>query len=393
MTTLGIICEYNPFHTGHAYHIEAARRACNADTVIGIMSGYFVQRGEPAILPPKIRAQAALLNGMDCVIALPTVYSCVAGNLFADGALQILSRIPSLRYLAMGVEDSGEILQTLSHIQLQNPPTYAKKLREGLDAGLSYAIATANATALAAQDFIAPAVCAEILHRPNNILAIEYLKAIELHALPIEPIFIVRRGNGYNDTATSGDYISATAARALLCEKRYEDLRPYIPQNCFELFSDAYRHFPIRQEAYNALMVHALRTRDVGQAYDTAEGIDVRLKKFARRYASLDTILSECKNKRYTMSRLKRICLQTLLGITKEKITAAQGAYGKVIGIRKSRKDLLKSLPGIAIRNIDFHATPQTTAIAEIDNLAGSIYALITGRDGNDFSDSKLSVI
>ena len=119
MSAVAIVCEYNPFHTGHAYHIAESKAICGAETVIGVMSGFFVQRAEPAFITPSVRAKAAVMNGMDCVIQLPTLFSCAAGNVFAEGAVRIISRIPEIKYLAMGTESDGNILREVAEIQLK----------------------------------------------------------------------------------------------------------------------------------------------------------------------------------------------------------------------------------------------------------------------------------
>ena len=391
MASVAIICEYNPFHTGHAYHIRQTKKACDADTVIGIMSGCFVQRAEPAVLCPETRATAAIYSGMDCVVELPTVFSCAAGNTFARGAIKIISDIPSIKYLSLGAEDDGEILQRIAKAQSNESDDYKNKLQEYLSRGLPYAVAVTQATKYVLTDM---ENCTDILSKPNNILAIEYLKAIFSMSLDIKPIFVKRRGNGYNDDSENGEYISATAARKLIRQNSFEVLKPYIAEDSFEAFVNELQKHPVNRAAYNALTINALRTFDISSCLDAAEGLEHKLKESAEKYCSLDEIFADCKSKRYTMSRIKRICLQALLGITEKTMSAANDARGRLIALKNTRKDILKSLTGVAIKNTDyarFGADAQT--IADSDGIAGGLYSLITARNGNSFWDRKLLTV
>ncbi len=391
MKAVAIICEYNPFHTGHAYHIAAAKQACDADTVIGIMSGCFVQRAEPAVVSPVVRAKAALYGGMDFVVELPVVFSCSAGSLFAEGGATIAGKIPAVKYLAMGTEDGGTALKAIAAVQAAEPPVYADTLHRCIGQGLPYAAAVTQATVAAMNGILSARACESILKKPNNVLAIEYLKAITRHKLDITPVFIPRTGNGYNDDSTTGEYISATAARNLLASKDYATLGRYIPRNGLDELIVERENFAMKTEIYEALTVHALRTHtaDDMAPCDAAEGIDGKLHKAALRYASLSDVLNACKSKRYTMSRLKRICLQTLLGITQESAKQAAFAKGRLIGYRAERKNDVKHLCGVAVRNSDYAENEKTAALAQTDGKAGGIYSLITGRDGNLFWQRK----
>lgn len=388
MTALAVICEYNPFHTGHAYHINAAKEITGADCVLGIMSGCFVQRAEPGIVSPSVRATAAIESGMDFVIELPTVFSCSAGSVFAYGAVKILSRMDFIKYLAMGTEDDGKILLEIADVQSNQNVKFTEILKKRLSEGFTYA----NAITAATQNCM-PHIrdCAEILGKPNNILAIEYIKALKKSGAKIEPIFIKRKGNGYNDISSAGEFISASAARKLLYQKRYNELRPYIPEYSFDKLVSEFENHPIDLNVYNALTVHALRNCDISQSFDAAEGLDAKLKENAMKFSNLNTVAENSKCKRYTMSRIRRVCLQTLLGISKDTMKYSDNAAGRLIAIKNTRKNSIKNLTGVAVKNTDYVRFENDADIsAEIDGLAGSIYSLITHRDGNIFWDRKL---
>ena len=390
MNAVAIVCEYNPLHTGHVYHMREAKKACNANTVIGIMSGFFVQRAEPAVVSPSVRAKAAIGCGMDAVLEMPVVFSCAAGELFARGAIDCLARIRGINYLAMGVEDDPALLLRIAEIQTQENVVYRKELQRHLDNGLPYAAATTSATAAVIGEK-ERTQCEAALRKPNNVLAVEYVKALYRRNLSAQPVFIPRQGNGYNDTDTNGTYISATAARALLQEGDTEKLRPYIPRDCLQELRKEYETHRIRSDIYNALSVYALRTRNIAEAFDACEGIDKRLADCAKQYASLDEIITAAKSKRYTFSRIRRICLQTLLGITKETMQHADGAAARLLAVKNTRKDLLRDLTGVAVRNTDYAALGNDALyVAQTDAMAGSIYALLTSRNGNLFWDRQL---
>ena len=207
----------------------------------------------------------------------------------------------------------------------------------------------------------------------------------------IEPIFIKRKGNGYNDISSAGEFISASAARKLLYQKRYNELRPYIPEYSFDKLVSEFENHPIDLNVYNALTVHALRNCDISQSFDAAEGLDAKLKENAMKFSNLNTVAENSKCKRYTMSRIRRVCLQTLLGISKDTMKYSDNAAGRLIAIKNTRKNSIKNLTGVAVKNTDYVRFENDADIsAEIDGLAGSIYSLITHRDGNIFWDRKL---
>lgn len=395
MSAMAVICEYNPFHSGHEYHIAEAKKACGSDTVVGIMSGFFVQRAEPAIAHPSTRAKAAICGGMDCVIELPAVFSCAAGNIFALGAVRIISRIPGIKYLAMGTEDDGEILQTVADIQYRNPPEYAAVLKECLNSGTGYAAALTKATAHALNGTLKAEYTTEILNKPNNVLAIEYLKALRTVKSDIKPIFIKRKGNGYNSTRTSGEFISATAAREMLRGGMTSELTPYISSRFLSELSDEIKTHPADEKIFNALSVYALRTSDLSSVPDAGEGLDIKIKKIAATCSDLNEIVSACKSKRYTRSRILRLSLQALLKITSDDIkNRSADAAGRLIAIREDKKSFLKELRGVAVKNTDYKVLGENAErIAEIDGIAGSVYALITHRSGNPFWDRKLLTV
>ena len=208
LTSLGIIAEYNPFHTGHAYHITQSRLLTGADCVIVIMSGNFLQRGEPAIVDKYTRAKMALCNGADLVIELPVVSSTSSAQYFAKGSIAILNAL-GVNHLSFGSE-SGDLAPMLSFVNFlnENEKLLDEKIKELTATGISYPLArnkAANALADTKQD--------NLLNKPNNILGIEYLIELQKSASSITPHTIKRLGNDYNDSTLSDSFCSASSIR------------------------------------------------------------------------------------------------------------------------------------------------------------------------------------
>lgn len=397
MKLCAVVCEYNPFHNGHAYHLQKAARAANADAILCIMSGNFVQRAEPAVVNKYLRAECALLGGADIVLELPTVFAVANGQQFAEGALSVLKSIPNVSYLAMGCEDPKETaLQRIADIQAEESDAFKTILKDALQEGCSYASAYTKATVQIAEKLYSMGtLCDIILKKPNNLLAIEYLKSIKKLQADIKPILIRRQGNGYNTATVGGDYISATAARALLQAKDFTPLEAYIPPNCLPKLRAEIMAHSVDIGLYEGLVLHALRTAPNSDLYDAAEGIEQKLIGNAQTYTNLTKVLEETKSKRYTMSRLRRLCLQALLGITKTLMRTSSAAPTRLLGIRNEVRGMLGDLPpSVLIQNTDMnHLEPPQTAFLEIDKKASMLYSLITRKDGNSFTGNRLLTV
>ena len=206
MKICAIICEYNPFHNGHLYQIQAAKAATGADAILCLMSGNFVQRGEAAVFEKHLRAKHALLGGADAVIELPAVFATSNAEIFAKGAVKLLSSVPDVKMLSFGTETASEKeLLNAATLLLNEPKEISERIRKRLQDGVSYAKARAEAW----EDKIPQ----ELLTSPNNILALEYAKAILTYQADIKLFPIKRLGGGYNETALNGSYSSATSIR------------------------------------------------------------------------------------------------------------------------------------------------------------------------------------
>ena len=225
MKTVGLITEYNPFHNGHLYHIEKAKELTGADRVIVIMSGDYVQRGTPAVLSKHSRAHMALLNGASVVLELPVCYSCASAEFFAKGAVSVLDGLGCIDALCFGSECGNlEHLTSIAHLLSAEPETYRHHLQSSLKNGMSFPAARCHAL----EKMTGDAYASQILSDPNNILGIEYLKALKELNSPIVPFTLKREFSGYHDTELHDCSSSASAIRKVLMNI---PASPYLPKN------------------------------------------------------------------------------------------------------------------------------------------------------------------
>ena len=331
MKICGIICEYNPFHNGHLYQLREAKRLSGADALLCVMSGNFVQRGEAAIMDKYTRAKHAVLAGADIVIELPTPFATANAEIFAKGAVDLLSSIPAVETLCFGAENADKLAFVSAARYLQNEPKeVSEKIKAAVSNGVSYAKARAQAWA----GFIPM----EILSSPNNILGLEYTKALLSVGADISILPIARVGAGYNDGDLQTNYSSATAIRnAIESGKPYTDNLPDFVAN------DLPKQLEKSLDGLEKYAVLSKSTAEIKRVCDCTEGLENALKKAAELPESLvDTLTSA----RYTSSRIRRIALQNLLNIDEELIRESLRSplYLRVLAAKKERNDVLSTL-------------------------------------------------
>jgi len=208
MKLAAIVCEYNPFHKGHQYHIEETKRKTGCDGIVAVMSGNFVQRGEGALFSKETRAKAAVLGGADLVLELAPYFAVQSAEAFSLGALKIITSIPEIKYLSFGAEEENiDILKKAASILTDEPQSYKTALKEELDKGISYPTARQKALLKIGENDAAKA-----LSSPNNILGVEYLKALKKFKSDIVPIAVKRVGAAH-DSKAAGDMVSASYLR------------------------------------------------------------------------------------------------------------------------------------------------------------------------------------
>ena len=362
MKISSIICEYNPFHAGHLYHIERTKQQTGCDFVIAVMSGSFVQRGLPAIYDKWARTDAALANGADLVLELPTAYACASAERFAFGGVQLTELTGIADTLSFGCETEDiTILQNLAELFASEPDSYKADLKKFLDTGCSFAAARSKA----AEKQISGA--GAILSESNAILAIEYLKAIRKLGSSLVPCPILRAGTSSEQSDNAEDkFASARAVRnAIFCGKSLPE--GTLPPDAEDIFRNCR---PIFAEQFSDLLLYRLRTMtvdEIAEIAEVSEGLENKIHSAARTASSYTELLERIKSKRYPQSRLQRILANCLLGITKSVHAAADSApFIRVLGIRKESRHLLSLLTEKA-------KAPVIISPADINNIGLSL--------------------
>lgn len=347
MKTVGIIAEYNPFHNGHLYQLKKAKEITGADFAVVVMSGDFTQRGTPAVFDKYTRCRLSLLAGADLCIELPVVYATASAELFAKGAVSLLSAL-GVDALCFGSE-CGEIapLREIASLLFAEPPAYKEALNKALKEGLSFPSARAvavrkcaHAGSLSGVD----AAASDVLASPNNILGIEYLKALLAlekngqHA-PV-PYTIKREGDGYlSHTLSEESFCSAMALRKGIAEGN-PDLLRYVPESIRQEFSDTCQtKSALCADNFSGMLFYKLLSeKDAG--YDSYLDVSSDLSdKIRKNLGTFTTFSAFCENslksKDITLTRVYRSLLHILLSIKKEDLPAA-APYARILGFRES---------------------------------------------------------
>lgn len=329
MKTVGIICEYNPFHMGHAKQIRMIRDQYGSDcSIVCLMSGNYVQRGMPAIFDKSLRAEAAIRHGADLVLELPVTYALSSAEGFAAGGVRILSGFCD--ELCFGTE-TGTKETLLSTAETLLSSEFIPALRARLETGISFPAARQMALSDLGAD-------ASLLSNPNDILAVEYCKAILCQSSNMRPFPIVRQGN-YHDTEPDPENPSATAVREMIVGKY--DWKSCIPESAQSVFDSAAIHtLPAGERAILARLRTMTDTEFEALPFGS-EGLWRRLMHACREYATLDEILAAVKTKRYTRTRLDRMIMCAFLGITRE-ILESPAPYTRVLGFNGTGRGVLK---------------------------------------------------
>ena len=364
MKTVGIIAEYNPFHNGHAYQIAEAKRITGADYAVVVISGDFVQRGTPAIWDKYTRTRAALLGGADLVFELPVVYATASAESFAEGGVALLTAL-GVDALCFGSE-CGDIdaLMQIAGILHKESPEFKSALDASLREGLSFPIARANALSEHCKTHGIEPGFTDILNAPNNLLGIEYCKAMLSLNSSLRPFTVKRNGNAYHELSVEeGTYSSASALRVLIEQQATDTskasypeflsvLESQIPADVFTFYKDAVKQLPsLTADDCSTLLSYRL-------LYETAESLsrysDWNLE-LANRILSLNATASgfdqtaACfKSRQITLTRANRMLLHVLLHITTEQLqtarTGGSAFYARLLGLRERSSKALRQL-------------------------------------------------
>lgn len=391
MKIVGLITEYNPFHNGHQYHIEEALRITNADYAIVVMSGNYVQRGTPAILPKHLRAEMALRCGASMIIELPLQYATSSAEYFATGAVTLLDSLNCIDYLCFGSE-SGDLenLTKIASILLEEPNIYQRELQKNLKSGISFPLARQKAISyfLGNDD-----EGQQLLEDPNNILGIEYIKALRKIKSNIKPCTILRKESHYHDSTLSTTFSSASAIRNLLSFSGNQvdyrkgtsfksssaftatnHLKSQMPKCCFSILEDHYNvRFPVYPNDFSLLLRQKLmnETKDSLLEYlDMTEELANRIVNLQNQYINYEQFCELLKSKNTTYTRISRTLLHILLNIRKTDFSNIWHQYIHIIGFRKDCKKLLTIINKKS-------ALPMITKLTAVDSLNSQGKAMI----------------
>lgn len=368
MKTAGIICEYNPFHNGHRYHIEQTREKFGATHICAVMSGNFTQRGDVAVFDKFKRAEAAVKNGVDLVIELPVAFSLASAEQFAFGAVSLLNSLGNIDIISFGSE-SGDMTKLKEAAGAVEYCLEHDDFFDSMRKGKSYPAALQETL----EKFYTEDVF-KVLTSPNNTLAVEYLKAISSTGSKIEPVTIKRSGVAHDSSSLSADgkFASASQIRSML--RKGEDASELMPAfdygNCADI------------KYLETAILYKLRTMSAADLVKIANinnGLENSIVKAAKAAISLGELLFLIKSKRYTLARMRRALLCAFLGISKKDLIKPP-AYVRILAMNDKGKEIIANSKCEIPVNASLAMLRKTGDIAKkqayLEEKSGNIYAL-----------------
>lgn len=379
MRITGVVAEYNPFHSGHEYQLRMARRLSGCDCIAVVMSGNYVQRGEPAIIDKFKRAEAAIYGGADIVIELPMPFSCQNAEMFAHAAIMELKKL-NVDSISFGCETYNvRLLKKIALLQLT--PGFNNYIKEEMKKGLSYPNAMSNALKFILNEE------AEAVYSPNNVLAVEYIKSAVKLNLELQYYPVKRVGMAHNDTEISGLFHSATAIRNAIMEGSFDNLM--LTEKSTELikkFCKEHKKYNILNNYRDYLYYKIITCDDLEEIYEINEGLNNKIISQVYKHETIDEFIMSLKSKRYTYSKLRRSLLNILLGIKKVdiiNIMSTNDKYVKVLAFnntgRKAIKNAVNNGTIVINRYSDYkknNLTPEKLMRFNITNKTSNIYYL-----------------
>ncbi len=364
MAVLGIVAEYNPFHNGHLYLLEEARKLGDFSAIIIVMGGNFLQRGEPALCDKWSRAEMALQAGADLIVELPFCFATRSAYYFAKGAVQLLQRSGVVTHLAFGSE-SGQLsqLQEIAAVLADEPDVFKAILKKRLSQGISFPLARSRAL----QEYCElaprgdnPEEWQKVLTGPNNILALEYLRVIQEGNIPLLPLTIPRRGPSFHDNSiaampvsNSASYSSASAIRRALSEGLgWKEITAAIPPASAEILQQEINlgRAPVGSDYLEQAILVKLRlvaSDFLKDIYEVSEGLEFRIKEAASSAGTLEELRHRIKSKRYSLTRINRTLLYALFALSKKQVERfdRQGPeYLHILGFSAKGQEILQEI-------------------------------------------------
>ncbi|WP_300619624.1 nucleotidyltransferase [uncultured Fusobacterium sp.] len=384
MKATGIVVEYNPFHNGHKYHLQKTRELNPNNIIIAVMSGDFVQRGEPSIIDRWTKTKMALANGVDLVIELPVFYSSQSAEIFAKGAVGILEEL-KCESMVFGSE-SGKINELKRISTLQESEEFKIKLKERLKSGDSYP--TAHSSTM-------KEILDESELNSNDILGLEYIKAIRYWKSSIIPMTLKREKVGYHDTNIVGDFASATKIREHL--KKNEEISSIVTQESFNTLKE-YSNFTYMENFYPFIRYELIKnSNNLSDIQDMEIGFENRLLENAIKSINYEEFFKSISNRRYTTGRVQRVLTHTLLALTTNITEEVKKSipYVRVLGFNSKGREYLSYLKKFdnskiitSYKKMNENFSPEVCSLIEFNERSSQIYRLI-----NNYNDYKSPII
>lgn len=381
MKSVGIVVEYNPFHNGHAYHVNEAKKASEAEVVVAVMSGYFLQRGEPAFASKWARTKMALAGGVDIVIELPYAFATQKAEIFASGAISILHEL-NVDSICFGSEEGNiESFLELLDFYLKNEEELNALIKREMKTGVSYPKAAAHAFQKIKSGDILD------LSLPNNILGFHYVKALKDKNSSIKPLTIARTKAGYHDPLPNDKSIaSATSIRNRFNEtKRLLAIKPFVPDSTLEILTEEYKtkgKFIHWEDLFHLLKYKLLTTppEELATIYEIEEGIEYRLARNIKRARSFQQFLELVKTKRFTWTRLQRMCTHILTNAKKIELQKAHesktASYIRLLGMTEKGKTFLNQRKKTLKVPLISNYSKEHYRLLKRDVIAAHVYAM-----------------
>ena len=384
MKATGIVVEYNPFHNGHKYHLQKTKELNPNNIIIAVMSGDFVQRGEPSIIDRWTKTKMALANGVDLVIELPVFYSSQSAEIFAKGAVGILEEL-KCESMVFGSE-SGKINELKRISTLQESEEFKIKLKERLKSGDSYP--TAHSSTM-------KEILGESELNSNDILGLEYIKAIRYWKSSIIPMTLKREKVGYHDTNIVGDFASATKIREHL--KKNEEISSIVTQESFNTLKE-YSNFTYMENFYPFIRYELIKnSNNLSDIQDMEIGFENRLLENAIKSINYEEFFKSISNRRYTTGRVQRVLTHTLLALTTNITEEVKKSipYVRVLGFNSKGREYLSYLKKFdnskiitSYKKMNENFSPEVCSLIEFNERSSQIYRLI-----NNYTDYKSPII
>lgn len=344
----GIIAEYNPFHKGHEYHLRKAKYDTNADGIVCVMSGNFMQRGIPALIDKWKRAEMAIQNGVDLVLELPLVYSISSAEHFAFGSVSLLNSLGMVDYLYFGSEAGNiDTLKNIAETLVSEPLEYKSYLKDNLKLGLPFHLSRANAL----NDYLNSNDVLDVLSNSNNILGIEYIKALITLNSTIIPKTLKRKGASYNDADLNLSFSSATSIRKHLKENSLSQLASVMPNASYDILHGLYNSsypFIFEEDMFKYIKYKLLTNPEaLLNLPDVSEGLDNKILREILTANSLNELILNSKSKRYTYTRISRILAQCFLNLEDFDLLAlskSPAPYARVLAFNSTGQNILKDI-------------------------------------------------